>query len=80
MKRFVVALMLASTSSFTLAANDQCLAQKYDAYIDASLNWYSDLAELTSSKYPDLTEVSNWFLEGRKHHFELNRAAVSLLS
>ncbi|AAO11160.1 hypothetical protein D8T51_07650 [Vibrio vulnificus] len=76
MKRFVVALMLASTSSFALAANDQCLAQKYDAYIDASLNWYSDLAELTSSKYPDLTEVSNWFLEGRKHHFELNRAAV----
>ncbi|ELP5729638.1 hypothetical protein QTV44_002909 [Vibrio vulnificus] len=76
MKRFVVALMLASTSTFSLAANEQCLAKKYDAYIDASLSWYADLADLTSTKYPELTEVSSWFLEGRKHHFELNRAAV----
>lgn len=76
MKRFVVALMLASTSSVALAADSQCLAQKYDAYIDASLNWYSDLAQLTTQQYPELQDVSGWFLEGRQHHFELNRAAV----
>ncbi|MGF1755064.1 hypothetical protein L4C33_15895, partial [Vibrio makurazakiensis] len=76
MKRLCVALLLASTSTVSLAADNQCLSGKYDMYIDASLNWYADLAELTSSQYPDLTEVSGWFLEGRKHHFELNRAAV----
>ncbi|KAB0303447.1 hypothetical protein F2Z80_05515 [Vibrio fortis] len=81
MKRLCVALLLASTSTFSFAAesltgNQQCLAEKYDAYIDASLNWYSDLADLTAAQYPELEEVSQWFLEGRKHHFELNRAAV----
>lgn len=81
MKRLCVALLLASTSTFSFAAesltgNQQCLAEKYDAYIDASLNWYADLADLTAAQYPELEEVSQWFLEGRKHHFELNRAAV----
>lgn len=27
-------------------------------------------------KDPNLQSVGDWFLEGRKHHFELNRAAV----
>ena len=82
MKRLCVALLLASTSTFSFAAESNnwkptsVLLKKYDAYIDASLNWYADLAELTSEQYPELTEVSEWFLEGRKHHFELNRAAV----
>ena len=76
MKRLCVALLLASTSTVSLAADNQCLSGKYDAYVDASLTWYSDLAALTSEQYPGLTEVSAWFLEGRKHHFELNRAAV----
>ena len=35
-----------------------------------------DLVDLTVTQYPDLKEVSQWFLEGRKHHFELNREAV----
>ncbi|UPR56293.1 hypothetical protein ITG10_14310 [Vibrio sp. ED004] len=81
MKRLCVALLLATTSTFSFAADsmsetNQCQAKKYDAYIDASLGWYTDLAALTSEQYPELTEVSEWFLEGRKHHFELNRAAV----
>lgn len=76
MKRFVVAALLASCSGYTFAADQQCLAQKYDSYIDASLQWYQDLVDLTVTQYPDLDEVSNWFLEGRKHHFELNRQAV----
>ncbi|WP_117235392.1 hypothetical protein [Vibrio maerlii] len=54
----------------------QCYAGKYDAYIDASLNWYKDLTELTTEQYPELEEVSQWFLQGRINHFELNRAAV----
>jgi hypothetical protein len=76
MKRMLVALLLGTTSTFAAAADNSCLAKKYDAYIDASLHWYEDLANLTSEQYPELTEVSDWFLEGRKHHFELNRAAV----
>ncbi|NLS11377.1 hypothetical protein HGP28_00565 [Vibrio sp. SM6] len=55
--------------------HDLCLSQKYNAYIDASLLWYSDLATLTTRQYPELADVSHWFLTGRQHHFELNRAA-----
>jgi hypothetical protein len=77
MKRTIVALLLTLTSSAALAADNACLDKKYGAYIDASLHWYEDLAQLTSEQYPDLTEVSQWFLEGRKNHFELNRAAVT---
>ncbi|KGY12107.1 hypothetical protein NM22_12555 [Vibrio tubiashii] len=76
MKRTLVAMLLAATSTFASAADNACLAKKYDAYIDASLHWYEDLATLTSEQYPDLTEVSQWFLKGRKNHFELNRTAV----
>lgn len=75
MKRFVVAAP-ATSSTFTFAADQQCLANKYDGYVDASLQWYQDLVDLTVSQYPDLKEVSQWFLDGRKHHFELNREAV----
>lgn len=47
MKRFVVAALLATSSTFTLAADQQCLASKYDGYVDASLQWYQDLVDLT---------------------------------
>ncbi|MCW8334013.1 hypothetical protein J4N42_05525 [Vibrio sp. SCSIO 43135] len=76
MKRLMVAALVALTSTSAFSADNECLAKKYDAYIDASLTWYADLASLTSSQYPELTEVSEWFLEGRKNHFELNRVAV----
>lgn len=76
MKRFFVAALLATSSTFTFAADQQCLASKYDGYVDASLQWYQDLVDLTVTQYPDLKEVSQWFLDGRKHHFELNREAV----
>ncbi len=75
MKRLLTLFLLTATS-MSAAANNQCLAGKYDAYIDASLGWYEDLSTLTTEKYPELADVSQWFLEGRKHHFELNRAAV----
>jgi hypothetical protein len=76
MKRLSLAAILTLVSSLSYAADQQCLAQKYDAYVDASLTWYSDLATLTTSAYPELKEVSQWFLAGRQHHFELNRVAV----
>ena len=76
MTRLLIALLLGATSTMVAAADNACLSKKYDAYIDASLHWYEDLAKLTSEQYPDLKEVSEWFLEGRKNHFELNRAAV----
>ncbi len=75
MKRILTMLLLTATS-MSASANNQCFAGKYDAYIDASLGWYEDLTQLTTEKYPELESVSQWFLEGRKHHFELNRAAV----
>ncbi|KGY08509.1 hypothetical protein [Vibrio sinaloensis] len=76
MKRLIVALALSASSSLAVAADNACLSKKYDAYIDASLHWYEDLSKLTAEQYPDLTEVSEWFLNGRVNHFELNRAAV----
>ncbi|WP_047050045.1 hypothetical protein [Vibrio mexicanus] len=76
MKRLLIALLLTASSTAVSAADKSCLADKYDGYIDASLAWYQDLAELTTTQYPELAEVSDWFLEGRKHHFELNRTAV----
>ncbi len=75
MKRLLATLLLSATSMGAFA-DTQCFANKYDSYIDASLGWYEDLAKLTTEKYPELADVSQWFLEGRKHHFELNRAAV----
>lgn len=76
MTRLLIALLLGATSTMVAAADNACLSKKYDAYVDASLHWYEDLAKLTAEQYPDLKEVSEWFLEGRKNHFELNRAAV----
>lgn len=76
MKRTIAALLLAASSTMAIAADNTCMSKKYDAYIDASLHWYEDLSQLTAEQYPDLKEVSEWFLEGRKNHFELNRAAV----
>lgn len=78
----VLAVSALSVSHSSVAAemtNDtrtQCLIGKYDDYIDASLTWYQDLVSITTESNPELQEVGNWFLQGRTHHFELNRAAV----
>ncbi|GAD79455.1 hypothetical protein [Vibrio ezurae] len=69
-------LLLSALPAFAFAANTECQIKKYDTYIDASINWYQDLATMTSHESPQLKEVSDWFLEGRKKHFELNREAV----
>ncbi|MBD1575715.1 MULTISPECIES: hypothetical protein [Vibrio] len=81
MKKSVIALVVAISSYSGIAmANPtpdvQCLNNKYDAYIDTSLTWYQDLVTITAEKDPDLKEVGQWFLAGRTHHFELNRAVV----
>ncbi|HBC2213856.1 TPA: hypothetical protein I6283_003219, partial [Vibrio cholerae] len=70
MKRLSTVLLMSVVSASAYADNT-CFSQKYDAYIDASLNWYADLTKLTSERNPDLAEVSQWFLEGRQHHFAL---------
>ncbi|MDA9556009.1 hypothetical protein N9R79_00705 [Vibrio sp.] len=65
---------------FFASANEdtqQCQINKYNQYIDTSIVWYQDLSALTSKQYPDLTEVSQWFLKERKNHFDLNREAVA---
>ncbi|QIA63685.1 hypothetical protein GT360_09225 [Vibrio astriarenae] len=77
MKRYAVATLTALLSLNAFAAdNTDCYSNKYDAYVDASLQWYQDLTNLTVEKYPELAEVSDWFMQGRKNHFELNRTAV----
>lgn len=75
-------LILAGLFPFIVISNvhaqstEECSIQQYDTYIDASLQWYQDLTEITVSEYPELDDVSTWFLDGRKHHFELSRAVV----
>ncbi|WP_162062862.1 hypothetical protein [Vibrio taketomensis] len=76
MKRTLFTLLLSATSSLAFAADNACLANKYDAYIEASMHWYEDLSALTAQQYPELKEVSEWYLEGRQNHFDLNAAAV----
>ena len=77
MKRVIIALLLSTGSSTAFAADNTCLSQKYDAYIEASMHWYEDLSNLTAEQYPELTEVSQWYLEGRRNHFNLNATAVT---
>lgn len=76
MQTRILTLLLCSLSAASQAADTQCLQKKYDAYIDASLNWYQDLIQLTTSQHPDLAEAGQWFYQGREYHFELNRTAV----
>lgn len=47
MKRLSTVLLMSVVSASAYADNT-CFSQKYDAYIDASLNWYADLTKLTS--------------------------------
>jgi hypothetical protein len=63
-------------SSSTLAADTQCLTDKYQAYVDASISWYKQLSELASAYDPALEEVSQWYVDERIHHFELNQLTV----
>ena len=69
-------LSLALLPASTLASGNSCESDKYHQYVDASLTWYQNLVDLAVKKDPSLDEVGKWFLEGRKHHFELNREAV----
>ncbi|MCJ2377437.1 hypothetical protein LNL84_11405 [Vibrio sp. ZSDZ34] len=77
MNKLLLATTLLVSSFSTVAADQQCFSDKYEAYVDASVQWYQDLVVLTSKQYPNLEEVGNWFLDGRKNHFELNRQAVN---
>ncbi|MGF1716621.1 hypothetical protein [Photobacterium chitinilyticum] len=76
MKLPAILLSLALLPSSVLAAPTSCESDKYHQYVDASLSWYQSLVDLAVKKDQNLEEVGQWFLEGRKHHFELNREAV----
>ncbi len=64
-------MALAPTSA--LASVQQCHSNKYYQYIDASLEWYKNLVDMTLQKHPYLKEVSTQLLQGRMNHFKLNR-------
>ncbi|GEM75568.1 hypothetical protein [Vibrio sagamiensis] len=76
MIRLALATLLVINSSMVLASDKACFIAKYDSYVDASLQWYKDLVAITTEQNPDLYEAGQWFLDGRKNHFELNREAV----
>lgn len=81
MKKSVITLILtlsgfSNVATASTAPISQCLNDKYDDYISTSLEWYQDLVSITTQQNPQLKDVGEWFLEGRTHHFELNRAAV----
>ncbi|OAN17710.1 hypothetical protein A3K86_01970 [Photobacterium jeanii] len=75
MKLPALLLSLALVPASAMAADNTCLSNKYHQYIDASLSWYESLVSMSVAKDENLKEVGEWFLEGRKHHFELNRQA-----
>ncbi|CAH0526051.1 hypothetical protein [Vibrio hippocampi] len=76
MKKWILASLLSSAALTASAQDTQCLEQKYDAYVDASIVWYQDLTQMITQQQPQLQSVSDWFLNGRKNHFEFNRQAV----
>ncbi|MCW8327784.1 hypothetical protein MD588_03105 [Photobacterium sp. SDRW27] len=76
MKLSAIILSLALLPTSVLAASTSCESDKYHQYVDASLSWYQSLVDLAVKKDESLKEVGQWFLDGRKHHFELNREAV----
>lgn len=76
MKLPAILLSLALLPTSVLASSDSCHSDKYHQYVDASLSWYQSLVNLAVKKDQSLEDVGQWFLEGRKNHFELNREAV----
>ncbi|MGF1681863.1 hypothetical protein [Photobacterium minamisatsumaniensis] len=76
MKLAAILLTTVMLPTTVFASSTSCESDKYHQYIDASLSWYQSLVELTVEKDENLKEVGDWFLAGRKHHFELNREAV----
>ncbi|MFD2176807.1 hypothetical protein [Veronia pacifica] len=55
----------------------QCAKKNYLDYVSASILWYENLVNLTVNKHPQLQEVANWFLDGRRKHFTLNEVAFN---
>ncbi|PSU49521.1 hypothetical protein C9J12_08525 [Photobacterium frigidiphilum] len=76
MKLSAVILSLVLLPTTALASTTSCESDKYHQYVDASLSWYQSLVDLSIKQDESLKEVGDWFLAGRKHHFELNREAV----
>lgn len=79
MKKSVTILALCTytlTAQVHARALTQCQIDKYDAYIDASLQWYKNLTRLTAIHYPHLSNASDGFFSTRQHHFELSRAVA----
>ncbi len=73
-KPLIPVLLLASANAQADAT--QCFSDKYHAYIDASVSWYQELAQLATQHDPALSEVSQWYVEERVNHFTLNKLAV----
>lgn len=78
MKKIFVAIAATLVTLPSFASQMTCNADKYTSYIDASIGWYQDLADITVNKYPELDEVSQWFVEQRINHFQLNNEAVQV--
>ncbi len=66
MKRYALALVAALLPMMSHAApveNADCYSTKYHDYVDASINWYQALVDMTVEKDPALDEVADWFFK-----------------
>ncbi|WP_413111614.1 hypothetical protein [Thaumasiovibrio sp. DFM-14] len=76
MKKLMLMLVLSLTCTLSYANITSCQSEKYHQYVDASLNWYQALVDITREDNPSLADVGQWFLQGRQTHFYFNRTAV----
>ncbi|WP_087016088.1 hypothetical protein [Thaumasiovibrio subtropicus] len=76
MKRMTLAITLALTALTVKAGEKECQSEMYHNYVDASLEWYQDLVSVAVEQDESLTDVAEWFLNGRRTHFLFNRTAV----
>ncbi len=72
---FLACLFLLPSS--VLASDNTCSRQKYDQYVQSSLQWYQTLIDLAVKEDKALEEVGRWFLQARQHHLILNQQALS---
>ncbi|UJF16900.1 hypothetical protein L0B53_02865 [Vibrio sp. SS-MA-C1-2] len=66
-----------ATESSTLSTKQQCFADKYSQYVDASLTWYQDLVKIAVNHDSNLKQIGDAFYQGRVNHFTLNKEAVA---
>lgn len=69
----ILMISLLPTLSYANTTFDQCVSDKYQKYIQASISWYENIISHTVEKHPDLNEVTQLFFDLREKHFLFNQ-------